>query len=91
MRVAAYEPPRKFALETVNGFLPVDLAFLLEPAATGTRVTYTADWELPNRILFRLVRPAKPLFDRMDQRQWQANLYKLKELLEDEPSSQPSK
>jgi hypothetical protein len=82
MQVSEHEPPHTFSLVTSSGYLPSNLDFLLEPAPGGTKVTYRSDWELPRGILFRLVKPAKPVFDRMDQKTWQANLEKLKELLE---------
>ncbi len=83
MQVTVYEPPNRFSMVILAGFLPVELDFVLEPAASGTQVTYLSDWELPRGFLFRLVQPAKPLFDRMDQRQWQSNLIRLKQLLEE--------
>jgi hypothetical protein len=82
MQVSSFERPIRFSLTTVSGYLPVDLDFLLEPAAGGTRVTYMGDWELPSGFLFRLFRLAKPIFDRMDRQQWQSNLETLKILLE---------
>lgn len=82
MQVSSFKRPSRFSLTTLSGYLPVDLDFLLEPAAGGTRVTYLGDWEMPSGFLFRLFRPAKPIFDRMDRQQWQSNLEKLKVLLE---------
>ena len=82
MRVSAYEPPGRISLVTVSGYLPADLDFFLEAVNGGTRVIVRNDWQLPDGLFFRLLRLAKGLFDRMDQRQWMSNLEKLRALLE---------
>lgn len=83
MRVADYAPNSKFSLTYVSGPLPTEVQFTFEPVHSGsTRVTYRGTWELPAGTIFRLLTPIKPIFDRMDRRQWQANLDTLKKLLE---------
>lgn len=79
--VTAFEPNSKLSLETISGPLPSELDFSLEPVREGTKVAYSGAWQLPSGVL-TLLTPAKPILDRLDQRQWQANLNRLKELVE---------
>ncbi len=75
--VTEYEPPRRSAVRTVSGPVPMLGSYLLEPVSEGTRFTMGADMDAHG--LLRLV---KPVFARMVRREGASSCQMLKELLE---------
>jgi carbon monoxide dehydrogenase subunit G len=75
--VTAYDPPRQLEIQGQLGPFPSRLAYALDAAPEGTRVTNTVELELrgPGRLLGRVAVPRV-------RAAVAANLRKLKELLE---------
>jgi uncharacterized protein YndB with AHSA1/START domain len=77
LEITAYEPPRRFDLEVVEGPLKLRVAHTLEPVDGGTRVEVDGEGD-PGR-LFRF---AGPLLARAVEKQTRDDLARLKRLLE---------
>jgi uncharacterized protein YndB with AHSA1/START domain len=75
--VTGYELDRHFAVSIVEGPVPIDGRWDLDPSETGTRLHFQADGRLsgPMRLL-------EPLLARVVKRQMRADHAKLKQLLE---------
>jgi hypothetical protein len=71
--VAAYEDPRLFALNIVEGAMPLDGRWELEPRAGGTRLRFTGQADVRGPL-----RMAKPMLARRFRRYHD----RLRELLE---------
>lgn len=83
VEVADYEPPSTFALHIVDGPLPLDGRWILEPHEGGTRLHFRG--EAPLRGLLRV---ATPLVRRGVARQVSNHHRRLRQLVEDEPRGQ---
>jgi uncharacterized protein YndB with AHSA1/START domain len=79
--VSGYERPRVFAIKVVEGPVPLDGRWELQPRNGGTRVTLTATGEGP-----RMLRFADPLLARLFKARFAASHKKLKRALEATPS-----
>ena len=77
IEVTALEPEREFSIRVVKGPVPFAVRHLLAPAGEGTRLTLHGEGE-PGGF-FKL---AGPLVGRAVKRQSQADLARLKEVLE---------
>jgi uncharacterized protein YndB with AHSA1/START domain len=78
--ITSYEPERRIGYRSSRfGALAPVAAFSVEPAGSGTRVTFEGD---PNPVL--PLKPLSPVLGRVAGRLWQRNLESLKELLENE-------
>jgi uncharacterized protein YndB with AHSA1/START domain len=77
MRVEAFEPPRKFALQVTSGPVPFHVEQTVEPEGAGSRVSVTIEGE-PGGF-FKL---ADPLVERAVKRELEGNLATLKDILE---------
>ncbi len=76
--VVQYEPNKKFTFKSHSGQISFEGTHAFEPTTNGaTRFTFVASGE--TGTLFRL---AEPIVNRMINRQWDANVANLKELLE---------
>ncbi len=75
--ITAYDPPRKSAWKAIKSPFPMNGSTVLESVAGGTRVTQTIDAE-PGGF-FKL---AEPLLVKQQQSQMEADLAKLKQILE---------
>jgi uncharacterized protein YndB with AHSA1/START domain len=78
--VSAYEPDRRFDVRIVEGPVPVDGRWDLEPAGAGTRLSFTATGRArgPMRLL-------EPLLGRAIRRQMRADHERLRQALESSP------
>ena len=74
VEVAAYEPPRLFALRMVSGAVPLDGRWELEPSRSGTRLRFVGEGDV--RGPMRLARPVLA-------RQFRGYNKRLKSLVED--------
>jgi uncharacterized protein YndB with AHSA1/START domain len=77
MRIEAYEPPRKFALQVTSGPVPFHVEQMTEPEGEGTRLSVVIEGE-PGGF-FKL---AEPLVERAVRRELEANTETLKDILE---------
>jgi uncharacterized protein YndB with AHSA1/START domain len=77
VEVAEYEPDRLFALRMIEGPLPLDARIELEPAGSGTRMSFRVHGR-PGGLL----RIASPLMKRPLKRQFEAHCAELKRVLE---------
>jgi uncharacterized protein YndB with AHSA1/START domain len=77
MRIEAFEPPRRFALQVTSGPVPFHVEQTIEPEGTGSRVSVTIEGE-PGGF-FKL---ADPLVERAVRRELEGNLATLKDILE---------
>ena len=77
MRIEAFEPPRRFALQVTSGPVPFHVEQTVEPEGAGSRVAVTIEGE-PGRF-FKL---ADPLVERAVRRELEGNLATLKDILE---------
>lgn len=75
--VTKYEPNRRFAQTITWGPMSIEQSSTLEPVEGGTKYTQVGEAETGG--FFRM---ADPLVNRMMQRQLEANLAKLKDILE---------
>ena len=75
--ITAYDPPRKSAWKAIKSPFPMNGSTVLEAVAGGTRVTQTINAE-PGGF-FKL---AEPLLVKQQQSQMEADLAKLKQILE---------
>lgn len=75
--VVEYEPNSKYHVKSVQGYLPVDLQYLLEPAEEGTKLILIAGGAPGD--FFRL---AEPLVAAASRRLIAADLRRLKAVLE---------
>lgn len=72
-----FEPNRMFAFRSIRGSFPISGVYSFEPVEEGTAVTFDLQGE-PGGF-FKL---AEPLLGRMLQRQWDANLANIKDVME---------
>lgn len=72
-----FEPAQKMAFKSIRGSFPISGAYSFAQVEGGTAVTFDLQGE-PGGF-FKL---AEPLMARMMQRQWDANLANLKDILE---------
>jgi uncharacterized protein YndB with AHSA1/START domain len=77
MRIEAYEPPRRFALQVTSGPVPFHVEQTVEPDGDGSRVSVAIEGE-PGGF-FKL---AEPLVERAVKRELEGNLATLKDILE---------
>jgi uncharacterized protein YndB with AHSA1/START domain len=77
MKIEAFEPPRRFALQVTSGPVPFHVEQTVEPEGTGSRVSVTIEGE-PGGF-FKL---ADPLVERAVRRELEGNLATLKDILE---------
>jgi uncharacterized protein YndB with AHSA1/START domain len=77
LEVTELEPGRLFTLQALSGPVPFQVRHLLEPAATGTRLTVQGEGE--PRGLLRL---AGPVAARVAERELEESLAALKVILE---------
>lgn len=82
--VVEFEPERKMVAKSVSGPTPVVATRLVEPDGAGCRVTYQIDVDESGVLLFRVLRP---LLKRMQQRQIDGFMVRLKDVLEAAPSA----
>ena len=73
------DPGRSYRFETVDGSVDFDGSYRFEPVANGTRLTRTYHVELP-----RVARLVEPIVARRMKRRWDADLQRVKEVLEDQ-------
>lgn len=71
------EPGREIAFKSIGGSFPISGVYSFAPDGDGTAVTFALQGK-PGGF-FKL---AKPLLGRMIQRQWDANIANLKDILE---------
>ena len=74
LEVVEREEPRLFTLRALDGPVPFTVRHALEPADGGTRLTVTADGDVPGF--------AAGLLSRHAERQFRKNFERLKQLLE---------
>lgn len=77
MEITEYEPNRKYSTKSISGPMPAQASYTFKSVNGGTRLTFVAEAQ-PSGF-FKLV---EPLVVRMQQRRYEAELGKLKELLE---------
>ena len=77
MKIEAFEPPRRFALQVTSGPVPFHVEQTVEPEGTGSRVSVTIEGE-PGGF-FKL---ADPLVERAVRRELEGNFATLKDILE---------
>jgi len=77
MKIEAFEPPRRFALQVTSGPVPFHVEQTVEPDGTGSRVSVTIEGE-PGGF-FKL---ADPLVERAVRREIEGNLATLRDILE---------
>jgi uncharacterized membrane protein len=78
-RITALEPNRRIALESVDGPVPFSAQFTFEPVGQGCLVRVGVD--VRTASLVGVFGPAHPLIGRMAERELQANLANLNDLL----------
>jgi carbon monoxide dehydrogenase subunit G len=74
LEIVAQEEPRLFTLRVLEGPVPFTVRHELEPTSAGTRLTVTADGEVPGFAAGLLTRGA--------ERQFRKDFERLKEILE---------
>ena len=77
LKIEAFEPPRRFALQVTSGPVPFHVEQTVEPEGPGSRVSVTIEGE-PGGF-FKL---ADPLVERAVKRELEGNLATLKDILE---------
>ena len=77
MKIEAFEPPRRFALQVTSGPVPFHVEQTVEPEGTGSLVSVTIEGE-PGGF-FKL---AEPLVERAVRRELEGNFATLKDILE---------
>ena len=77
IRIDAYEPPRRFAIQVTSGPVPFHVEQTVEPEGTGSRVSVVIEGE-PGGF-FKL---AEPLVERAVRREIEGNFATLKDILE---------
>jgi uncharacterized protein YndB with AHSA1/START domain len=77
IRIEAYEPPRRFAIQVTSGPVPFHVEQTVEPEGTGSRVSVVIEGE-PGGF-FKL---AEQLVERAVRRELEGNLATLKDILE---------
>ena len=77
IRIDAYEPPRRFAIQVTSGPVPFHVEQTVEPEGTGSRVSAVIEGE-PGGF-FKL---AEPLVERAVRREIEGNFATLKDILE---------
>lgn len=77
LEVTEYEPNKKLSTKTTSGPLPMEIQYIFEPVAEGTRVVIKGNINAGG--LFKL---AEPIVGRMLKRQTEADFANLKDLLE---------
>jgi len=77
MRIEAYQPPRRFALQVTSGPVPFHVEQTVEPEGAGSRVYAVIEGE-PGGF-FKL---AEPLVERAVRRELEGNFATLKDILE---------
>lgn len=75
LEVVEREAPRVFTLRALNGPVPFTVRHELEPAAGGTRLTVTAEGDVPGFAAGLLARRA--------EKQFRQDFERLKQILED--------
>lgn len=79
LETPVYEPDERIVFEMVDGDLSGTITWEFEPVDAGTRVTYSAEYELPSTVLETVVRP---FADRYNERELRTTLQNLKTRLE---------
>jgi hypothetical protein len=82
--VTEYEPPRTFSTRIVDGPLPLDGRWSLEPMSAGTRLHFAGTGDLRGPLRF-----IGPLVTRTLARQFRGYHERLKRLVEEEPPHSP--
>jgi uncharacterized protein YndB with AHSA1/START domain len=77
VEVAEIDPPRAFALHVVDGPMPVDGRWTLEPDGSGTLVRFTGEGSLKGPL-----RIVEPIVRRTLERQFRGHHERLKRVLE---------
>ena len=77
IRIEAYEPPRRFAIQVTSGPVPFHVEQTVEPESAGSRLYVLIEGE-PGGF-FKL---AEPLVERTVRRELEGNLATLKDILE---------
>ena len=77
----AMEPGRLIAFKSRGGSFPIRGRYSFAPAGQGTAVTFALEGE-PGGFFKLAQQLAEPLLGRMIQRQWEANVANLKDILE---------
>jgi hypothetical protein len=77
--VAAYEENRKLRMDLADSMFAVTLELLFHAEATGTKVSHTIAIE-PKGMMGRMM---QPMIRAANQRQVEANLARLKKILEE--------
>ncbi len=77
--VTEYDPPRRSAVRSTSGPIPVSGSYVLDPADGGTR--FTARIETDASGFFKL---AEPIFGRFVRREMESNFGHLKDVVEAE-------
>ena len=77
VEIAEYDPPRAFALKVVDGALPLDGAWTLEPGPASTRLHFVGEGSTRG-----LLRPLDGMFSRAVARQFARHHRQLKAALE---------
>ncbi|WP_175582641.1 SRPBCC family protein [Nocardioides guangzhouensis] len=78
--VVEYDPPARSHTKSVEGKLPFEIYYTLEPTASGTRFTYRIDAESGLGGIFGKL--GDPIVTRAQARTVRTNLANLKEMLE---------
>lgn len=79
-----HEPPTRHVFAMDSG-LSGELGFRIEPSREGSRVQYHATYEIPGRLLSRVV---EPVVRRYNERQLRTTLANLKSALEEPESAE---
>jgi uncharacterized membrane protein len=75
--ITAFETDQLMAFKSIDGPVPSNGSYAFTPSDSGTRVTFTLEAEPQG--FFKL---AAPVVQRITQRQWDANLANLKDVIE---------
>ncbi|KAB7515833.1 SRPBCC family protein [Halosegnis rubeus] len=79
LETTTYEPESRVVFDMVEGPLSGELTWEFETTDDGTRVTYSASYELPSSVLEAVVRP---FAERYNERELETALQNLKTRLE---------
>ena len=79
LETTTYEPESRIVFNMVEGPLSGELTWEFETTDDGTRVTYSASYELPSSVLEAVVRP---FAERYNERELETTLQNLKTRLE---------